>query len=365
MNQSPQILIIDDNPQNLQVLGKILKEHGYFPRFAVSGAQALTISLKKTIPDLILLDISMPEMNGFEVCQKLKEEASTKEIPVIFLTAHTEKEKVIKGFQLGAVDYVTKPFNIDELLTRIQTHLKLKQTLEDLKQSNATKEKFFSIIAHDLNNLFGVLIGFTNLLIMARAQQLEEKIDYSLPALQRNLKQGYNLLTNLLEWSKMQSNRIEPQMALLDLTSLVEQNIELLSARTAQKNIHISSSLEQTSVFADENMLSTVIRNLLSNAVKFTPDNGQIQILAQRKENVLEFSISDTGVGIESKNIDKLFRIDVSHSTRGTGNEMGNGLGLVLCKELVDNMGGSITVESEKGKGSRFLVCLPFPSDKI
>jgi CheY-like chemotaxis protein len=228
---------------------------------------------------LILLDIMMPDMSGFKVCEKLKQDASTKDIPVIFLTAHTETENVIKGFQLGAVDYVTKPFRDKELITRVETHLKLKATeeqlrekLEELKEANATKDKFFSIIAHDLKNMFNGLVGLSS--ILTSHQVSANKNETFLQLIQQTSENGFDLLENLLEWSRMQTGKIKAQPRTLHLEVIVNHNIELLVNQAKQKNINMVSHVEKTEVFADEYMLNTVFRNLLSNAVKFTPANG-------------------------------------------------------------------------------------------
>ncbi|MEK8018477.1 MAG: response regulator, partial [Candidatus Parabeggiatoa sp.] len=172
-----RILIVDDNPQIRKMLQRHLKKKGYETFEAENGKMGL-VEVEKAKPDLILLDVMMPEMNGFEVCQRLKQDAALKDIPVIFMTAKTETDDVIAGLELGAVDYVAKPFNHKELMTRVNTHLELKaakdmillqreelkQANEELKNANAAKDKFFSIISHDLGNLFNTLIGFSSLL---------------------------------------------------------------------------------------------------------------------------------------------------------------------------------------------------------
>ncbi|TGO03386.1 hypothetical protein PN36_07370 [Candidatus Thiomargarita nelsonii] len=352
--KSSLILIVDDNPHNLKVLGNTLTKMGYNLTFAKSGAQAFKTILKKK-PDLILLDVMMPEMDGFEVCRRLKQNAAFAKIPVIFLTAQTEKEKVIEGFQLGAVDYVTKPFNAEELITRVHTHIKLKETVEQLRQANATKDKFFSIIAHDLGNLFNGLIGLTEFLVGDYKVDKEQFMQMIL----QNSKIGQGLLKNLLEWSRLQTGRLKAQPSGLNLKMIVDNNISLLSAQAMRKNLNIFSSIEKGDVFADEHMINTVIRNLLSNAIKFTPQNGQVEISSQQEGAELEISIKDTGVGIDPQDIEKLFKIDVSHTTKGTANEPGTGLGLILCKDFVETNGGTIGVESDMGKGSRFYIRLP------
>ncbi len=358
MNDKKLILVVDDNPENLKILGNILKLNGLSPAFAQNGMKALN-SVKKKLPDLILLDVMMPEMDGFEVCRQLKQDSGTKEVPVIFLTAKTEKEDVIQGLELGAVDYVTKPFNSKELMTRVNTHLELKAAKEELKQAVATKDKFFSIIAHDLANIFNTSLGSSNLLTSNEQLDNEERTEFLL-LIHKSLEKGYSLLRNLLEWSRSQTGRIQVTPTTLNLKNLADQNLALLENNAKTKNITLFSSVENISVVADENMLYTIIRNLLSNAIKFTPKGGKIEISATIVEDgLVEISISDTGVGIKPENLDKLFRIDVSLSTRGTAQEEGTGLGLILCKEFVEKNGGTIGVKSELGKGSRFYFCLP------
>ncbi len=371
MSQKSLILIVDDHPHNLQVLGNILKKEGYSPALTQNGVQALEF-VKKKQPYLILLDIMMPEMSGLEVCRKLKQSPATKDIPVIFLTAKTETEDIVEGLELGAVDYVTKPFNHRELMARINTHIELKtakqlivlqkeqlkQTVEELKQANATKDKLFSIITHDLKNLFNALLGFSEELVNNNNLDTEGRQD--IQVIQQTSKQGYKLLKNLLEWAKSQTGKTAFQPTELNLKAVVAVIIDFTMNNAQSKNITILSDiLETTLVFADENMLNTVLKNLLSNAIKFTPANGTVAISCEEKDTEVEISISDTGIGIKPEDIDKLFKIDVSHTTIGTGKEEGTGLGLILCKELVEKNGGSIWVEGEEGKGSRFYIRLP------
>jgi len=357
LNDKKLILVVDDNPQNIKVLGNILKENGLSAAFAQTGIRALN-SVKKKPPDLILLDVMMPDMDGFEVCKQLKQDAATKDIPVIFLTAKIEKEDVIGGLELGAVDYVTKPFNNKELMTRVNTHLELKAAKEKLKQALATKDKFFSIIAHDLINPFSALIGLSSLLATQNNQLSADEKEEFIQDIVRTSNQGYNLLKNLLDWSRAETGRMTVSLLTLDLQDIVYRSMALLDNNAKAKNIEIFSSIDTTLVFADEYMLDTVIRNLLSNAIKFTPVNGQVEISAKKEGPEVEISISDTGVGIKPQDIDKLFKIDVSHTTVGTAKEEGTGLGLILCKEFIEKNGGTIRVESEEGKGSRFYIRL-------
>ncbi|MCB1189125.1 MAG: hybrid sensor histidine kinase/response regulator [Leptospiraceae bacterium] len=351
------ILMVDDNLQNLQVLGNTLRDHGFIPIAAVNGIEALEF-VKRKIPDLILLDIMMPGMDGFEVCKKLKEDPFTQEIPIIFLTALSETESVVKGFELGAVDYITKPFNKKELITRVNTHLELKWAREELKQANATKDKFFSIIAHDLKTPFTALITISELLVQEKISN-EEKEEF-FRYIQEASKRGFDLLKNLLEWSRSQTKNIDFNPKELNLSFIIEDNIKLLQLSAKAKNIDLSSEIRKDLILnADENMLNTIIRNLISNAIKFTYDGGKVTIVAQKQEDQIEIRVIDSGIGIEPENIQKLFKIDKRFIKFGTKKEKGTGLGLVICKEFIDFHKGSISVESKIGKGSQFIVALP------
>jgi len=372
MKKKPTILIADDNPENLGVLANILGKSGYNLIFAQDGAMALA-SIKGEPPDLILLDIMMPGIDGFEVCRQLKQDAILTEIPIIFLTAKTEKEAVIAGLELGAVDYVTKPFNQKELLTRVNTQLELQAAKEELrealavkeealaakKEALATKDKLFSIIGHDLGNLFYGLQGLAELLVNEGTQPDIKERKANLQLLMQLASNGYDLLTNLLNWSKSQTGRLQAEPTTIILRESICRNIELQHDKADSKGIEIVSDVDENlSVFTDINMLDTVFRNLISNAIKFTEASGTVRVTAEQiEDNLVEISFADTGIGIKPENIDKLFQVNIVH-TFGTDGERGNGLGLVLCKELVEKCAGTIGVESEVGKGSRFYVRL-------
>jgi len=364
MKKNLTILIVDDNPENLGVLGSIIDESGYTPCFSTNGVEALRY-VKEKHPSLILLDIMMPDMNGFEVCRLIKQDPTLADIPIIFLTAKTEKDDVIAGLELGAVDYVTKPFSQKELLTRINTHLELQATKEKLRESLATKDKLFSIIGHDLSNIFFGLQGYAELL--KTDEEMQSDIETKKRDIQKLIQvanEGYDLLMNLLNWSKSQTGKLRANPTTLVLKDAVYRNIELQHDQANSKNITISGVIDNNIlIFVDANMFDTILRNLISNALKFTQEYGKIQITAEQVEdNLIEIVVSDTGIGI--KDIDKLFRIDIKARTHGTAGEKGNGLGLVLCKELIEKCDGTIEVNSEVGKGSKFFVRLP-AKDKL
>ncbi|KOH43997.1 PAS domain-containing protein [Sunxiuqinia dokdonensis] len=229
-----------------------------------------------------------------------------------------------------------------------------------LRQLNATKDKFFSIIAHDLKSPFNSIIGFTNLL----AEQIEEKdyegIDKYVNIIEHSAQNAMDLLLNLLEWSRTQSGRTEFNPEFVDSVGLINEAVDLLNDAAQQKSINIIKEIPHDApVFADRYMISSVLRNLISNAIKFTHPGGQILISAREENQELQIAVTDNGVGISNESQNKLFRIEESYSTLGTLNEKGTGLGLILCKEFVEKHKGKIRVESEEGKGSQFLFTIP------
>ncbi|OQY59647.1 MAG: hypothetical protein B6245_05585 [Desulfobacteraceae bacterium 4572_88] len=353
------ILIVDDVPKNIQLAGSILQKEKHNIFFANNGVNALRL-IKKNKFDLILLDIMMPEMDGFEICEKLKASPETSDIPVIFLTAKSDNESTIKGFEAGAVDYVTKPFNEKELLARVRTHLELRQTQASLQEANVTKDKFFSIIAHDLKNPFNSLLVLSKLLLNNFDGFDDEKKKEFIQVIYDTSDHGRNLLENLLDWSRMQIGRFKWQPDKIDLFTYGFENVSLLKACAENKKISLESEIEKGSmVYADPNMTRMIIRNLMSNALKFTSEGGYVKVSAKMLDNEAVVTVSDNGLGIKEENIRKLFKIDTHHSTPGTADERGTGLGLILCKEFVDKNGGKIWIESEFQKGSDFKFTLP------
>jgi len=358
-NRRSRILIVDDVPKNIQVVASILQKEGYDMAFAQNGNAALAHIQSHTF-DLILLDVMMPGMDGFEVCEELKRSHATKDIPIIFLTAKADTDSIVRGFESGAVDYVTKPFNGTELSARVKTHLALRHSQQDLQEANATKDKFFSIIAHDLKNPFNAILGLSELLTEQYNSFDDEQKKEFICHIKDTCNNTFKLLQNLLEWSRMQTGKIEWKPDELDLYTSSFENITLFKAGAKNKEINLYSDIKKnTMVFADPNMVTMIMRNLVSNAVKFTKPGGEVRISSESHEDNEEITISDTGVGIKKEDIEKLFRIDVHHSTYGTAKEPGTGLGLILCKEFAEKNGGKIWVESEPGKGSRFKFTLP------
>lgn len=357
----PLILVAEDVPKNMEVVCNILRKEGYRLAMAGNGKQALDM-VPNVQPDLILLDVMMPEMDGFEVCRHLKDDPDTRDIPIIFLTAKADTADVVQGFEIGAVDYVTKPFKGTELLSRVKSHLELKFARESLKHLNATKDTFFSIIAHDLKDpLQFLLLSAESLYKSYDAYDEEKRRDY-IHRFYKNSRQISGLLENLLEWARSQRDRLEVNPEKIDLFAIAAESVELLKESALKKEITLSSQVEPgIYAYADANMTRTILRNLVSNAVKFTHPGGEVKITASltSRGDGVQVTVTDNGVGIEKMDLEDLFNIEVKRTTRGTAKEKGSGLGLILCKEFVDKNNGTLEVSSEPGKGSGFTVILP------
>jgi two-component system sensor histidine kinase/response regulator len=354
--KKPLVLIVDDAAKNLQVLGTILKEEPVDIAAAMNGKQALAV-IEKTRPDLILLDIMMPELDGFATMKQLKSNQDTAEIPVIFLTARTEMEDIVKGLKLGAVDYITKPFNSTELLARVRNHLELKRSRDALQEANAAKDKFFSIISHDLRTPFAIIIGFAEYLIDHFGKINEKK---SLELYQDILsisRRSHQLFENLLQWARSQAGSIPFRPETLQMKTVVNETVGLLKDRAREKGIRLITDVpEDLIVRADKNMLDTILRNLTGNAIKFTRAGGRVEVTMRKRNSGYQICVADDGVGIPKPIQDKLFRISEHVSTHGTEQEEGAGLGLILVKEFTEKHGGRIEIESEEGKGSKFIL---------
>lgn len=237
---------------------------------------------------------------------------------------------------------------------------KLSDSNEQLAHLNATKDKFFSIIAHDLKNPFSIISGFSDILIKKSDKMEIEKIQRYSENINQASNQAYALLENLLEWSRLQTGKLMPQKAELKVSDLVNDVKSLCDQMALSKDIDFQiSTNESETIFADRQMILTVLRNLVTNAIKFTYPKGTIKIETRTIEKNVEFNISDNGIGIDPKYLEKLFFIDCKLSNKGTANEEGTGLGLILCKEFIEINGGRIWVESEIGKGSDFKFLIP------
>lgn len=351
------ILVADDNPTNLNLVAHFLHRGGFRIVTAKSGDEALII-VENEKPDLILLDVLMPgAMDGFETCIRLKKRRTTSNIPVIFMTSLTDMEDKVRGFQCGAVDYICKPIQQEELLARIKTHLMLQRQKNELIRLNSEKEMLFSVIAHDLKDPFNALFGYADLLMNYYETYDDIQRRKYIGYIKEMSEKLYTMMEDLLGWARSLSSGVVWKSETIKLATLVEQASEAMLVHAKNKGIYVEINVcDDAIISCDSNMISVVLRTLLSNAIKFTPPSGKIVISSGVEMVDIVLVVEDSGVGIPEDKMTEIFSDKGCFSTPGTLNEKGAGLGLVLSREFLRLNGGSMRVESREGYGSRFIV---------
>lgn len=400
LNQKPEhkgnILIVDDTPENLQVLSATLSEKGYKIRGVVNGKMAIRAA-HSVLPDLILLDIRMPDMTGYEVCEILKKDAEVNNIPVIFISALDEAIDKVKAFQVGGVDYITKPFQVEEVLARVEHQLTIQKLQKELIEKNKNleseiierkkaeqtaeaasqaKSQFLANMSHELRTPLNAILGFTQ--VMIREPFLNTEQMESLRIINRSGEHLLELINDVLDLSKIESGIIDVYETSFDLYRLLDNLEEVFQFKAERKKVSLKLIIQPDVpqyIKTDQKKLRACLTNLLGNAIKFTA-KGEI-ILRVKLENqekttekiinnnyqYLLFEIEDTGLGIAPEEIDKLFDAFVQ-TEAGRKNAEGTGLGLTITRKFVELMGGEITVNSWINQGTIFRFNIKFyPAD--
>ena len=360
-----RILVVDDISKNLQVVGTILRNEGYHVMPATSGLQALE-RVSAQPPDLILLDLMMPEMDGLEVCSRLKADPLTRQIPVIFLTASNEMEHLMKGFEAGAVDYITKPFNAPELLARVRTHLELKHARERLREMNEEKNEFMGIAAHDLRNPLSAIQGYAEMIIEDAQSLAHRDLEGNGQRIREAAKRMTEMVQNFLDANRIERGELKLNMAISDLSPLLQSVLETQSPHATAKGQMIQLELPPTPTLAlaDVSITFQVFENLVSNAVKYSPPGKKIFVRLKAEAGVVRFEVEDQGPGLSKEDQKKLFGKFARLSAKPTGGEHSTGLGLSIVKRLVEAMNGKVWCESELGMGAKFIVTIPQPIER-
>lgn len=362
-----KILIVDDVMSNVLLLKVLLTNEKFAIATASNGRQALE-QVEKENPDLVLLDVMMPDMSGFEVAQHLKSNPNTADIPIIFLTALNSTADIVKGFQVGANDFISKPFNKEELIIRVTHQISLvaaKRLIlsktEELQRTIAGRDKLYSVIAHDLRSPMGSIKMVLNMLILnLPSEKIGAEMYELLTMANQTTEDVFSLLDNLLKWTKSQIGKLNVVYQDVDLVEVTDGVIEIFSMVASLKKIKIREMKpEKMMVNADIDMLKTVVRNLLSNAIKFSKENSEVLVKMEEVDGMAVVSVQDHGCGISEKGQKKLLHTDTHFSTFGTNNEEGSGLGLLLCKDFVVKNGGKLWFTSKEGEGSIFSFSIP------
>ena len=361
-----KILIVDDVMSNVLLL-KILLTNEKFQVCTANCGNACIEQARKEHPDLILLDVMMPDINGFDTAVIMKKDDELKDIPIIFLTALNTPQDLVKGFQVGASDFLTKPFNKEELIMRVMQQISLvaakriiQKQNKELKATLNNRDKMYSVIAHDLRSPMASIRMVLNLVVQSTsADTVGPELYTLLDQANRESEEVHDLLDNLLKWTKSQTGRLNVVLQDLDLNDIIPGVVEIFEMIAQTK--HITLDLQKTEaplkVHADNDMLKTVLRNFMSNAIKFSPENSTIQILMANEGDFARVSVKDQGVGIAADRLDTIFH--KGETTYGTGGEEGSGLGLQLCQDFARKNGGDCYVESVEGQGSTFSFTVP------
>lgn len=361
----PTVLIVDDNKNNLQVLGSILGENGYKVALSINGTNVPHL-IEKVWPDLIILDIMMPVMDGFEVCIKLKENPAYRDIPVIFLTAKSDIDSITEGFRVGGVDYITKPFRREELLARVRTHLELvnsrrliEEQARQLEALNQLKNKIFTAVSNDLTGSLKTFAELFNLMNDPRVELEKEELNELLGELKKKSEFASGLLENLLWWSKSQRQLLHPKISKFKLAALLEETEKSLSGKLASKNIGIRLSGDrQLEAIGDTAQLELVFKNLIDNAIKFSGHKQEIEIQLKESANAVIVEITDHGTGMDEDTLRSVLDKYEFFTQPGTNNEKGTGIGLLLCQEILEANQASMTINSVIDQGTTVTVNL-------
>lgn len=361
-----KILVVDDVVSNVLLLKILLTNEKFQVLTANNGTSCIEIA-KSQHPDLILLDVMMPDISGFDTAVILKKESETADIPIIFLTALNSPADLVHGFQVGANDFLTKPFNKEELVMRVMHQISLVaakriivQQNEELRRTINNRDKMYSVIAHDLRSPMASIRMVLNLVVQTVSPEaIGPEMFYLIDKANKETEETHDLLDNLLKWTKSQTGRLKVAYQDFEVMDVVTGVYGIFTMIAETKKIALTMEEKDTGlkVRADKDMLNTVVRNFLSNAIKFTPENSAIEIIVTRKDDFAKISIRDHGVGIAPERIEGLFH--KGETTYGTNNEEGSGLGLQLCKDFAVKNGGDVEVESTLGEGSTFSVIVP------
>lgn len=365
-----KILVVDDVVSNVLLL-KILLTNEKFQVLTANNGNSCIETAKREHPDLILLDVMMPDISGFDTAVILKKEKETADIPIIFLTALNSPADLVHGFQVGANDFLTKPFNKEELVMRVMHQISLVaakriivQQNDELRRTINNRDKMYSVIAHDLRSPMASIRMVLNLVVQTVSPEaIGPEMYYLIDKANKETEETHDLLDNLLKWTKSQTGRLKVAYQDFEVMDVVTgvYGIFTMIAETKNINLTMEETVTGLKVRADKDMLNTVVRNFLSNAIKFTPEGSAIEIIVDKKDDFAKISIRDHGVGIAPDRIEGLFH--KGETTYGTNNEEGSGLGLQLCKDFAVKNGGDVMVESVLGEGSTFSVLVPILKD--
>jgi two-component system, sensor histidine kinase and response regulator len=349
----PRILVVDDLPDNLRLLVSLLSAHGYTVLPAMDGPTALEVA-RADLPDLILLDIMMPNMDGYEVCAELKSDPATQDIPVLFISALDATADKVKSFNVGGIDYVTKPFQSQEVLARVKTHLTIRQLQRDLLRQVGELDAFARMVAHDIKSTLVAINGFTDILLNEHDQLSPEMRSQYLEAIQGATGKTMSIVNELLLLARIGQTEVlfEP----VNMAAVVEQACQRVAPAVSEQEAEIVLPDEWPSAAGYEPWLEEVWYNYLSNGLKYGGRPPRLELGADRQaDGRIRFWLRDNGPGIRTEDQDGLF---VEFFQLAGTRSKGYGLGLSIVRRIIERLGGEVGVNSQVGKGSEFYFIL-------
>jgi len=362
------VLIVDDLPDNLRVLRQALEPQGYQIQVAGDGRSAIEIATE-THPDLILLDVQMPEMDGFEACRRLKADSATADIPVIFVTARAETESVVRGFEVGSVDYIIKPFQTEEVLARVDTHLRVDRLTRSLSEANrhineAAKRKmdFLASMSHELRTPITAIRGYADNVLDGITGEINERQTRSISRIVENSDHLLELITGILDLARAETGTLDVTTSDFNVRDVIGSACDAVGP-LVRPDVAVRFDIDEAvgQLHTDKALIRQILINLLSNAAKFT-SNGSITVAASLDDKVggsnLLLQVTDTGVGIPEDAIDLIFK-EFRQADNADPQHRGHGLGLAITRHFVNLLGGTIGVTSKVGAGSSFSVRIP------
>jgi two-component system, sensor histidine kinase and response regulator len=373
-----KILVVDDDQRNVRLMESILKTNGYPVIKAYDGQEALDLIASER-PDLVLLDVMMPKMSGFEVCQRIRKDYETRLLPVIMVTALNALEEKVQALELGADDFLSKPINKVELLAKLRSMLRVKtlhdeveRTRRELESRNRDllrveelKDKLIQMVVHDLKNPLAGIMGNLQLLRIQGGPGDSGSLTGIVTRTEESAKQLMGLILNILDVARMEEGKLTLRSERLSPAGLVEtclRQVEGLATRT-EVTVQPGVAPDLPDLCADAEILARVLGNLLNNALKHTPPGGRVEVGAARDGDEVRFWVRDSGEGIPPELLPRIFDKFVvgQGGPRGMHRPYGTGLGLTFCKMAVEAHGGRISAESQAGQGSTFTFALPLP----
>ncbi|NDD26991.1 MAG: hybrid sensor histidine kinase/response regulator [Proteobacteria bacterium] len=372
LSEQGRVMVIDDSSTMRRILGSLLEAAGYAVALEASGAVALARA-QETPPDIFLVDVEMPDMDGFELCQAIKGCPALAEIPVIFISAHGNSLDKVRAFGAGAADYVTKPFDVDEVQARIRTHVELRRLHLEMAAQNARllaqndqlralekmRDDLTHMVVHDLRNPLTCIYGFLRIVEQRGRDLLPPYLNECIESSLESTDDLIEMVTSLLDISKLEAGAMKLERERCNVAEIAGEVMGRMQALRGNRTMTVTAQVDAPEAWGDGGLLRRVLVNIIGNAVKFTEDSGHITVALSQREDLLRVEIIDDGPGVEPEWREKIFEKFGQATNKGAGKKYATGLGLTFCKLAVEAHGGRIGLESEMGHGCTFWFEVP------